>query len=109
MAVMLDYQVTVCEPRVEYHEGWDAMAGVTLSTQMPDDLVLAMRLDHNSAVVAVTHDPKLAGLLGDLKIDQEIPKHLYTAVAVILSWAYWLKGMRPGDEKIGADKNQASV
>ena len=62
MAVMLDYQVTVCEPRVEYHEGWDAMAGVTLSSLMPDDLVLAMRLDHNSAVVAVTHDPKLDDL-----------------------------------------------
>jgi xanthine dehydrogenase accessory factor len=62
MAVMLDYQVTVCEPRVEYHEGWEAMSGVTLSTQMPDDLVLAMRLDHNSAVVAVTHDPKLDDL-----------------------------------------------
>jgi len=62
MAVMLDYQVTVCEPREEYHEGWDAMAGVTLSSLMPDDLVLAMRLDHNSAVVAVTHDPKLDDL-----------------------------------------------
>ena len=62
MAVMLDYQVTVCEPRTEYHEGWEAMAGVTLSTQMPDDLVLAMNLDHNSAVVAVTHDPKLDDL-----------------------------------------------
>ena len=62
MAVMLDYQVTVCEPRSEYHEGWEAMAGVTLSTQMPDDLVLAMNLDHNSAVVAVTHDPKLDDL-----------------------------------------------
>ena len=62
MAVMLDYQVTVCEPRIEYHEGWDAMPGVTLSTQMPDDLVLAMQLDHNSAVVAVTHDPKLDDL-----------------------------------------------
>jgi len=62
MAVMLDYQVTVCEPRNEYHEGWEAMAGVTLSQQMPDDLVLAMNLDHNSAVVAVTHDPKLDDL-----------------------------------------------
>ena len=62
MAVMLDYQVTVCEPRVEYHEGWDAMPGVTLSTLMPDDLVLAMQLDASSAVVAVTHDPKLDDL-----------------------------------------------
>ena len=62
MAVMLDYQVTVCEPRAEYHEGWEAMPGVTLSTLMPDDLVLAMQLDASSAVVAVTHDPKLDDL-----------------------------------------------
>ncbi len=62
MAVMLDYQVTVCEPRVEYHEGWEAMPGVTLSTLMPDDLVLAMQLDASSAVVAITHDPKLDDL-----------------------------------------------
>ena len=62
MAVMLDYRVTICEPREEYHEGWSAMEGVTLSTLMPDDLVLAMNLDANSAVVAVTHDPKLDDL-----------------------------------------------
>ena len=62
MAVMLDYQVTVCEPREEYHEGWERLEGVTLSTTMPDDLVLAMHLDRNSAVVAVTHDPKLDDL-----------------------------------------------
>jgi len=62
MAVMLDYRVTVCEPRAEYHEGWAAMEGVTLSRTMPDDLVLAMHLDANSAVVALTHDPKLDDL-----------------------------------------------
>ncbi len=62
MAVMLDYRVTVCDPRQEYHEGWDRMEGVTLSRQMPDDLVLAMNLDAHSAVVALTHDPKLDDL-----------------------------------------------
>ncbi len=62
MAVMLDYRVTVCDPREEYHEGWQGRDGVTLSVQMPDDLVLAMNLDANSAVVAVTHDPKLDDL-----------------------------------------------
>ena len=62
LAAMLDYRVTVCEPREEYHEGWDAIDGVTLSRQMPDDLVLAMNLDPHSAVVAVTHDPKLDDL-----------------------------------------------
>jgi len=62
MAVMLDYRVTVCDPREEYHEGWAAMEGVTLSRLMPDDLVIAMNLDAHSAVVAVTHDPKLDDL-----------------------------------------------
>jgi xanthine dehydrogenase accessory factor len=62
MAVMIDYHVTVCDPREEYHEGWEAMPGVTLSREMPDDLVQAMRLDAHCAVVAVTHDPKLDDL-----------------------------------------------
>lgn len=62
MAVLLGYAVTVCEPREEYHEGWGAIEGVTLSRQMPDDLVLAMNLDARSAVVALTHDPKLDDL-----------------------------------------------
>lgn len=62
MALPLGYQVTVCEPRAEYHEGWDRLDGVLLSTAMPDDLVLAMHLDANSAVVALTHDPKLDDL-----------------------------------------------
>ena len=62
MAVMLDYQVTVCDPREEYHEGWEALEGVVLSRAMPDDLVVDMKLDANSGVVAVTHDPKLDDL-----------------------------------------------
>jgi len=34
-----------------------------------------------------------------VRVDEEIPPQLYTAVAVILSWVYWLRGMQPGDEK----------
>jgi flagellar biosynthesis protein len=34
-----------------------------------------------------------------LQVDQAIPPELYTAVSVILAWVYWLKGMRPGEEK----------
>jgi xanthine dehydrogenase accessory factor len=58
IAVGLDYQVTVCDPREEYVAGWD-VAGVKLVTTMPDDTVVAMRLDERCAVVALTHDPKL--------------------------------------------------
>jgi xanthine dehydrogenase accessory factor len=62
MAVMLDYRVTVCDPREEYQEGWAELPTVTLSRMMPDDLVLAMNLDAHSALVALTHDPKLDDL-----------------------------------------------
>jgi xanthine dehydrogenase accessory factor len=62
MALMLDYQITVCEPREAYQEVWLGMTEVTLSTEMPDDLVAAMKLDANSAMVALTHDPKLDDL-----------------------------------------------
>ena len=37
---------------------------------------------------------------------QEIPQELYTAVAVVLSWVYWLKGMSPGDEKAEVSETQ---
>lgn len=49
--------------------------------------------------VYIAQDPQLLALLYQLELDQEIPEHLYAAVAVILSWAYWLKGMKPGDER----------
>ena len=46
IAVGLDYQVTICDPREEY----------------TDDTVKAMKLDERCAVVALTHDPKLDDL-----------------------------------------------
>jgi xanthine dehydrogenase accessory factor len=61
IAVGLDFQVTVCDPREEYTETWD-IPGVTLVKTMPDDTVLAMQLDERCAVVALTHDPKLDDL-----------------------------------------------
>lgn len=58
MAQVLDYEVTVCDPRLEYSAEWDE-PGAAWVPGMPDDVVLAMRLDPHSAVVALTHDPKL--------------------------------------------------
>ena len=49
--------------------------------------------------VHVTQDPALLARLAAVELDQEIPPELYAAVAVILSWVYWLRGMEPGDEK----------
>jgi xanthine dehydrogenase accessory factor len=61
IAVGLDYQVTVCDPREEYTETWD-IPGVRLVKTMPDDTVVEMGLDERCAVVALTHDPKLDDL-----------------------------------------------
>jgi xanthine dehydrogenase accessory factor len=61
VATGMDYRVTVCDPREEYRAGFD-IAGVELVHQMPDDLVIEARLDARSAVVALTHDPKLDDL-----------------------------------------------
>lgn len=58
MAQALDYQVTICDPREEYTTTFD-VAGVDLKRGMPDDVVTAMNLDGHSAVVTLTHDPKL--------------------------------------------------
>lgn len=58
MAKSLDYKVIVCDPREEYLDEWD-VEDVELSREMPDDLLLQLRLDARSAVLTLTHDPKL--------------------------------------------------
>ena len=58
MALALDFEIVCCDPREEYHLTWD-VPGTIFSKAMPDDLVLELQLDAHSAVVAVTHDPKL--------------------------------------------------
>ncbi|SDF84453.1 XdhC family protein [Paraburkholderia phenazinium] len=61
IAVGLDYQVTVCDPREEYTDEWD-VPGTKIVRTMPDDTVLEMKLDERCAVIALTHDPKLDDL-----------------------------------------------
>ena len=58
--------------------------------------------------VYIAENPQLVGLLAQLDIDAKIPEELYAAVAVILSWVYWLRGMEPGDEKKQGRGAQAS-
>jgi xanthine dehydrogenase accessory factor len=61
MAHMLDYHVTVIDPREEYASGWD-LPGVPLDRGMPDDVVRELNLDGHTALIALTHDPKLDDL-----------------------------------------------
>ena len=61
MSQALDFEVTCCDPREEYYLTWD-IPGTHFTKEMPDDVALGMQLDPHSAVVAVTHDPKLDDL-----------------------------------------------
>lgn len=61
MAIFNGFNVTICDPREQYRRSWNT-PGVSLTAEMPDDVVLAMHLDSRSCVVALTHDPKLDDL-----------------------------------------------
>ncbi len=61
IAQTLDYQIQICDPREEYRASWD-IAGAELLSGMPDDIVKAFNPDTQSAVLALTHDPKLDDL-----------------------------------------------
>jgi len=58
IAKTLGFHVIVCDPREEFWRTWP-VAGTELMTIMPDDAVLAIEPDPRTAIVALTHDPKL--------------------------------------------------
>lgn len=61
MAAGLGYRITVCDPREQAFDAWD-LPDTSLVRTMPDDTVIDMKLDAHSAVVTLTHDPKLDDL-----------------------------------------------
>ena len=61
MALFSGFAVTVCDPREEYRSAWQ-VAGATVLSDMPDDVVIAFKPDRRSCVIALTHDPKLDDL-----------------------------------------------
>lgn len=61
IAISLDFSVTVCDPREEYADGWQ-VPGTVLRRDMPDDVIIEMHPDARTAVITLTHDPKLDDL-----------------------------------------------
>lgn len=57
-ALAADFEVIVIDPREEYAEGLHR-DDVTFIKGMPDDVLLEIGVDPHTAVVALTHDPKL--------------------------------------------------
>lgn len=70
MAQALDFHVMICDPREEMRAEWH-VDGADWLPGMPDDVVLDIAPDPHTAIVAVTHDPKLddMALLEALKSD----------------------------------------
>ena len=60
-AVASDFDVIVIDPREEYAEGLD-LPGVQFIKGMPDDVMQELGIDSHTAIVALTHDPKIDDL-----------------------------------------------
>jgi xanthine dehydrogenase accessory factor len=58
LALATGYHVTIIDPRGSFATA-DRFPGVALSTDWPDEAMAAVRPDHRTAVVTLTHDPKL--------------------------------------------------
>ena len=57
-AQVLDYQVTICDPRQDRLDEMN-VDGVNRVCDMPDDAIRKMAYDSQSAIVALTHDPRI--------------------------------------------------
>ncbi|MFC3608727.1 XdhC family protein [Stutzerimonas tarimensis] len=70
LAIGLGFEVLICDPREAYAQDWDE-SRVRFVGGMPDDAVLTIEPDAHTAVVALTHDPRLddMALLTALKSD----------------------------------------
>lgn len=58
MGASADYEVVVIDPREEIAAVF-AVEGVRFERGMPDDVIVGLGIDNHTAIVALTHDPKL--------------------------------------------------
>ncbi|SDZ37787.1 XdhC family protein [Pseudomonas sp. NFIX28] len=58
IARLLDFEVLICDPRKEFVYGWEEQHG-RFVPGMPDEAVLSIETDERTAIVALTHDPRL--------------------------------------------------
>lgn len=58
MAVQAGYDVTIIDPRSAFASE-ERFPGVTLATDWPDEVLPALKPDKRTAIVTLTHDPKI--------------------------------------------------
>ena len=72
MAAQLGFGVTVVDPRRSFASP-ERFPGVAISTEWPDEAMDALRPDGRTAVVTLTHDPKLDDPALDRALRSEAP------------------------------------
>ncbi len=72
MALTLNFDVTVCDPREHLLNDF-AVAGVNKVCDMPDDAIRKSANDAQSAIVALTHDPRI----DDMGLMQALETHAF--------------------------------
>jgi len=58
MALALEYEVTLCDPRPDYLGNWH-VEGVKVTADLPDDVVRDHFSDPYSGIIALAHDPRV--------------------------------------------------
>ncbi len=74
---------------------YDGLSAPVLSAKGIGEIaeeILAIAKEHN---IPIREEPELTELLSELKLNQEIPRELYVAVAEVIAFAYMLKGKVP--------------
>jgi len=72
MARMLDYRVTICDPRETFADP-NPLPDVRYTRQMPDDAVRSLADEPRSAVVTLAHDPRQ----DDLALIEALPSRAF--------------------------------
>lgn len=70
MALALEYDVTLCDPRPRYLDSWH-VPGVETTSRLPDDVVRERFSNPYSGIIALAHDPRVddMALMEALKTD----------------------------------------
>jgi len=69
----------------------------TIFAKGSEELALHIIEEAKKHGIFIAEDPQLVAALSQVGLSEEIPEELYHAVAVMLSWAYWMKGLQPQD------------
>jgi xanthine dehydrogenase accessory factor len=71
LAKMLDYDVTIIDPRGAFATD-ERFPGVTLIAEWPDEVLPQLGLDARTALIALTHDPKIDDVALKLALASEV-------------------------------------